>query len=62
MIELDRLITYYRNKATENPPIEAVDPDEFTLSTITYLVAFKQVHEMLRRLAEAIEGVNPEGD
>lgn len=62
MIELDQLIDFYRERLSEHPPISSLKWDDVVTSTITYLVAFKQVHEMLKRLAEAIEGVNPEGD
>ena len=62
MIKIDPLIAYYREHQSEHPTRTMLDPDDVTVSTITYLIAFKQVHEMLKRLAEAIEGINPEGD
>lgn len=62
MTEIDSLITYWFTQLKRGEP-EPLNPlGEVIESTITYLVAFKQVHEMLQRLAEAIEGVNPEGD
>lgn len=62
MIVIDQLIDYYRERRRGRLTLAPVGNEEIVTSTITYLVAFKQVHEMLKRLAEAIEGVNPEGD
>lgn len=62
MIEIDILIDYYRNRLLGKLPISSLKLEDAFTSTITYLIAFKQVHEMLQRLADAIKGVNPERD
>ena len=60
MIELDQVINYYRQRSLGHMPQIPFESEELWLSTITYLEAFKQVHEMLKRLADAIEGVDLE--
>ena len=61
MIELDRLITYYEDDSYGRGHSSSLDKEEVLTSTITYLVAFKQVHQMLKNLADAIQGVDLEG-
>lgn len=62
MVELNELINLYRTNHLKLPPDSPYEPWEVSASTITYLEAFKQVHEMLKRLGEAIQGVDLEGD
>lgn len=62
MIELDQLIDFYRGRIERRPQKTPVNWGKVYTDTITYLVAFKQVYEMLKRLADAVQGTNPEGD
>ncbi|GAI02692.1 unnamed protein product [marine sediment metagenome] len=62
MIEIDKLIEYWKDQWLRGEPEPPNPLGEIMRDTITYLVAFQQVHEMLTRLGEAIEGVSPGGD
>ncbi|MBA7563701.1 hypothetical protein ES708_05537 [subsurface metagenome] len=61
MIEIDQLIDLYRKNGLKLPPISPYEAFEVTASTITYLIAFKQAYELLKRLGDASRGVSPEG-
>lgn len=60
MIEIDELIDYYRERQRDKLPELSPRRENIILSTITYLVAFKQVHEMLKNLGNAIQGIDLE--
>ena len=60
MIELDRLIAIYKEGKVLPHTLPFDNPDDVLVSTITYLIAFKQVHQMLKNLAGAIQGVDLE--
>lgn len=62
MLTLDELIAIYRQRFRDSPPDELPRFQDITQTTITYLVAFKQIHEALKRLACTYEEGNPEGD
>jgi len=62
MIELDDLITYWRDRQQLHPPITRFTWEDVIQSTAAYLIAFKQSKEMLTRLADVYEGLEKEGE